>query len=712
MDDLIGKEKTRFFQTIEDGLNRDIDEIKEYYNYISSISNLNPDANITKIKHKLYDVMFINLRTARQCLLLYLSQIDSSNFFESPPSDVILGFSIQPNPKIKPLCSGMSATTSQIMTNILSRITKDLVSFSYVIKGYFKEDISLLETFCYMTFPAMFAYFTTDYYCRCGVDLIYQFILLPDEIPFTIGMNMLSSFFFCAFSFTCGLWNYFSAEILPILYLSIDFFAFMIACIEKASPLLSEHHKEIIQIMFMKFPSICIRFLIKDFLASSFNVFVTNGLIKLPKESHDRIHRFFINHENDSDNANGKKIFHAFTDSKTSEGSTPNHPTQRELNIMPMILSFRDIFILIEILGNPNKFTTESFQKLVQQKHEFFKKGFEPMKFDNYPNAPLKQEDVIQDKIIHLENRFNAIIGKAGIMNMSPFQFMERKTIYSDLITSTKNLVKYGYLKCIRNCEVSYHKLDIMLDIEELIRINLSYQDKMYQIVKSLIKNHCNCTIKHHCVNIKKNTEITVNEIDKFISPLFKKYFLDNKVDPTISTLMFYSIFDFFIIKADPRIDSILKLFADLIKLKRAQIFKNMEKYPIEKCAIDCCCFQCVSLMRSSLGTRYSSLINLANEIKVISKHHMNSYHFTTNDNDISYTEDLFTFFFSYAIVTIDNKELLGTMILCDAIIQKYDILDYCIGEIQESRKYLSDGIKTFCKDNENLIIEYMQYSI
>ncbi|OHT10492.1 hypothetical protein TRFO_20154 [Tritrichomonas foetus] len=680
-DDVIFRPE-QFFHTFEEGLKMPLDKIKSHYENLSNISNFNGFQIWLKNEKEFSNLIFQNMRTARQCLLLHLSQLPEADFFAAPPSDDVLGFALKEPDKPNSISEW---TVLQRMINLLM---ENPDYFAELIHDYFETDLSYLTSFGWSTFPAFFSFFVTDQHCNEASYLIKKFMNFESNINKIILSNMLSSFFMCSFIFTSALWSKLYSNITQENTLTnLGFMKLLINCISSTSHLLSKNHKELIQIYFQKSPAECMNFLLNDFLAVSFDIYFKRNELSFQIKLQTQILHCFHNFGKDSPSLLRDKLISSFisTLNDSSNLGVPKMPTINELRKFPVIISYHDVVVLCEIINikDTSSFFGCKTERIIQHKSKYLTKGYEPFSFDRILGV-IPKDSVLETQPPSLFKRWFVFCSKIP----EPINYLKKKEKEK---SGDVELYKYVYLTEIRKYELDYLKLRNSLYIQTLMKSNQKLQNAMEPYIQSYLYLHCEALCKQY-LKKKINKSLTFGKIpsDKIgasIHCAINEIYNKREINSIISFPLYCSILDLFEIEPDKIYLKLISAFKQIISLNKKMVFQKILPFRKWKKIIDNLCSRLEKSFSLPLGQQYHALLQFVSSLKLV--------------DDMMKAEKMviskFNLFFAYSVISLNNSNILDLYLLSKKITRKNrEITHEWDEQIINITQILDAGMKSF----------------
>jgi len=353
-----------------------LNEIVDTYELLSPFTNF-PCDSIVKVRNKeLHQKILQNIIISREVCILRLCCMEDFKFFDTPePYDMYKCATMVP----VQISKHFNTLISQSLMSIIRNIYDKTDDFAEKMLLYFSQDLSNHTIFGLSTFPALYGYFVNKRLCKYGSKLLEKF--LANESHLHLADTMLTSYFFCAFSFTNSLWSVFhriitsfnSHEVTRVVLVES-----LKKSLQHSTCVLTKHHISVIKSLYFFSPNRCIEFIINDFLAISFELFFKSREYFISKKIKILIKEAF----QDCISIHWNSIVQTFLDGGQGY-SYPSFPKAEELNKFPMVLSDRDVLVLLDILQD-----TECIEKPLQLISDstkyLFKNGYSSFTFDLY----------------------------------------------------------------------------------------------------------------------------------------------------------------------------------------------------------------------------------------------------------------------------------------------------------------------------------------
>lgn len=640
-DDFIFESPEPFFQIFQEGLDKDINDIKKYYDHLSSASNFIIPFSLTKSRNVLSAKFDEIIKIARQTILLYMTYQPEYSLFNFLSTSKIYE-NTQQRPEI---------IFDQPLKTAFNMITSDPAFFSRLIRNYFSQDISYLFVFCWSTFPSIFNFFTSDIHLKEGYELIMQFFSPFQIIDIKISEYLLKPYFFCSFNFLSKFWTTVSNGISNYSDEKNDIFDFMVDCISTCSVFLSVYHKSIITKLYSNGPNRCMTFLFNTFLKQSFEIIQKNDHFIFSLNEIELILNFIEKSSKSTITENGKKIIHAFTfERKNIERnendislSNPILPCFDDMTQIKSIISAYDIGLLCEIISFSENF--EDFRRLCRisffknQIETNFSKGFAPRSISktNPYQIEKKKDDLFPKEYL---SYWKSIESLSSLKDMDPIQFysqfIESKgsqiSIKSDFSYSSNELLlasfydekkdKFIYLSRIHKLENNYNVLNNILKINTRIVEN----DDLLKSIKTFhrpIISECCEKLKNKALNdFIASGKVMSNQIGIKISEAINIISSDavmGKISPFIKLCSILNSFD---IETDEIYISLTDGYLNLIDFEKKKIKNLMLPYRKDKRTIkNLCKVYKKALQWELLGKKFSVIIQLVEYVNTIARH-------------------------------------------------------------------------------------------
>ena len=170
--------------------NDKLSKIMEQVNEYSCFKGLSISKKVDRNDRKMHDLFLIGLMYSRSAYLLELSTADTTGFFDIPGiSELIKAIdkeSTYPYAYLKP-------TSVQLLTGIIRQIHEDPKYFASLVCNFFKNDQTFSIVFAYLTFPAIFGYFTTEDFCAMASKFLIQYFEESNDAY--LSTELMKSFF-------------------------------------------------------------------------------------------------------------------------------------------------------------------------------------------------------------------------------------------------------------------------------------------------------------------------------------------------------------------------------------------------------------------------------------------------------------------------------------------------------------------------------------
>ena len=453
----------------------DINELYEFYKRCKKTINFSL-GNKPKLESKQLEKEIMSILTvSRSICLINLSHSDDFQFFDCPSLNEMYETAFKPPPVSS---KHFKLAVSQSLTNVINNIHTDHKKFSHLVVEYFGVDISLHTLFGLSTFPAIYGFFCTQKMCKNGAELLLDFIGEPEQEHLVDAM--LTSYFDCAFPFFTNLFEKFvlligNEEFNPSLS---NVLSALTTSVSYALPLLTRYHIDLIRaynsISHERFASFLGRLLKSNYLRYTVNEFIPNQVRLLCTKLFTTI---------GSDVSIAEILYAHLTNVKLITFATPESPTTEQLPKMPLVLSDRDVLIILEIMKDlPD--LVEPLQKLANENTTLFKNGYAPFTFDLH--FPIKS-----DPSPHA-NATNDIVVKYRKLR----QKLENECIEPlEYVRSHSSKFSSDFLLYVHRYEISAFKCNLIMmnryfSITEKIDLFKSYKDCALHVRNKCIYEH------------------------------------------------------------------------------------------------------------------------------------------------------------------------------------------------------------------------------
>lgn len=590
-----------FFRTFEEGLNKDIANIKGYYSKITTTSNfILPD----RIKSKniiLNTKINRNIATARQTILLYmLYQPEYSIFNLPPPISILKTTQIEPK-----------KLYDQEFTHFFKNIRKKFSLFAKIIRKYFSHIIDHLFCFSWSTFPSTYNFFVSDYFIEDGYNLIMQFLPSTSTIDITISDSLLPPFFLCSFEFLTKFWFKISSGIFDRIQFRSNLVYFFINSIYSCSSFLSSYHKSIILELNSIDSNRCINFLIKNFIKISFEIasqnneflftteeieYIKNFLNNYPKFINseiceDFIEAFTFNFEKAEKIESIEKVMKIEKENQISIGF-PKMPNHAGFDQFQLFISMYDIGIFLEILD-----FSEDDQELKKScistifrrnKEKYFQQGFVLFEITEL-NAKVKKIERKKIFPIECENYWSSLLSRSKEENTNPFELF-KNSINNSTFSDSEKFEKFMYLNQIHIYEEKFEILKRLLAMQTRIKENEILFDSIQLFLKPLINGSFEKIMKNEFKIFLNQIKVPSNQIGLEMARLI--LLVSNKKElkyfPSFQKLC--TFLNTFEIERDRIYLKLTNNFLNVIKNERKKILNSMLSCRKAKRVLDSLC--------------------------------------------------------------------------------------------------------------------------
>ncbi|OHT04902.1 hypothetical protein TRFO_27520 [Tritrichomonas foetus] len=636
--------------------------------------NLNSPKLLSNSVIKLKESIFQSICLARATFLLNMTLMDDFSFFESPSlNEMLKGITETPEALLKHI----NTTLSQAVTVFIARIHCDIITFSNFVEAYFEEDPTLHLVFSNSTFPAIFGFFTLDFFCKLGAELIIA--IIPNEKLNVLIKSMIVSFFFSI--------HYFFEFFIHLLYKGFstemsheDIFNLFSSTLKSSLDFLTMHHITVLRAFNSIYPEQCSSFFIHDILINaiqfrnrwcderfhSFDSFEFLDFIEnLTKSETDQLMEIVFNHDNFCN-------------------ILPQFPDSSLLPKIPIILSDRDIYTLIQIVGDKETLATMTIdpQALINASSKFYEGNYSPFcaeimnsysenktkksscknneipnnnqqsnpQSNNQTNLKTTQNLAFNFHIRMLKNKAY----QAGLPNF--LSFFPKTSFYSfyaklpSSISITDDFTVYAlnfYIKeattelqiaeKATNCFILQNQIDF-------------WKEHIYKTYNALLYLYSHQTVMKN-IAIAKKKSFKKNIYPKHLKSIMKRM---KKFDSSISYQSMISFLDFAQIEHNDLFLKYVFIFINgLNKIKFSQQYHNLLNY----------CKEMSSQMKRSFsmgfGSRIWLLLNIVQQLKVANIE-IQFLHYTIFNNICFYAngEDLYNTLIVFKHFVYSNKKL------------------------------------------------------
>lgn len=212
-----------------------------------------------------------NCSAARAASLLYMRQLDESEFFEPPPlKDLFKDVTKIPEKIIEHVSPKFAAWWS---SEHLSMLTNHQKLASLIIK-LFEHEITLSFVFAYSTFPSLFGFFQVREMIPLGAGLIENIIKQDTKGKMDmVVMSMTASFVLCMHQFFDVLWSEFAVKVAALPNITNDeCWDILYEVFQSRACLLTQYHITTIGLMLCQNHTDGCNLLFRDILAPSLRI--------------------------------------------------------------------------------------------------------------------------------------------------------------------------------------------------------------------------------------------------------------------------------------------------------------------------------------------------------------------------------------------------------------------------------------------------------
>ena len=340
----------------------DIPELCERIDKLMEFRCLKPAASHNQQIGRYHEALLMNGCSARASILMHMRLTDVFDFFDTPSLDDMFRFLADSPQKC---IQHLSPRISQSLTLLLTRIHNDLDRFASLASKYFASDMSLILIFSYSTFPALFGFFTLDYFCERGGYFIAK--MMEDEKMTTAVSGMISAYFFSMYAFFDVLWTDFVQRLGQDRSLENCQEAFLVS-LDKSAVLLTQSHAHVVSLYLNRNICACTRCVFCDIFAAS---------LRLRVPSLESFVCFLESCASDGSVlcSYAERIFRILTKTRDHISKVPPVPPFDDLRRLPFAMSDRDIVTICEIEERAN---IVDAKELFNALPTLFKRGYSP----------------------------------------------------------------------------------------------------------------------------------------------------------------------------------------------------------------------------------------------------------------------------------------------------------------------------------------------
>lgn len=545
---------------------QEIDLLMEHYKYLQSIKLSGYQIKKTQTQQSalLSNSLFADIKLARQVSLLYLSQMDDFEFFDCPNYIEMYDCAKQEPAQIGRRYQNL---VSESLKNVINEIHHDHKYFMEHIIKYFSNDIMNITIFSYSTFPALYGFFVTDGFCEFASNFLIDVISRSSKE--ILSVHMVTSFFLCSYKFIEGLWSYFYDRVMLGMNQNA-ILKLMVESIDKSSHLLSIHHIHLIRKYYKIDSSECIKFLLNNFLRTSFDIWFLNGKYLLPKLLIDSIHEMFDSLLSPTILAAGKKIYKAFRNGRKSPiNGIPRTPSHYELDSIPIILSDRDVCVLIEILQDSQNLS-KPLKQLANNLSAIEKNSYAPFMLGFFPKIHLNKDDSFANIEVKIKRTWAAIKQKSFENSaFDPIAYYLKK-----VTKVNSDLLRYALQFEIVNHYERYKRADTVLSTRLLV-------PEYRTVGKAIVPCYFNL-LYNHALKLTNNVnggEFKSKRIGGKILKSLQIHRSSGDFRPELAQYIFAAILDKYVMKPDRNLVAMRKLYENLLNDEMKKISAEVLKY-------------------------------------------------------------------------------------------------------------------------------------
>lgn len=334
--------------------------------YYDQFLGFSPKASLQRAKDDLHTQILSNSIISRQVCLLNMCLMPDFHFFENESLEEMQAFI---NAKPEKVLTHIQPRLAQALSMLILSVHSNINTFVGLITEYFEKDSTLTLVFSYSTFPAVFNYFSLDYFCKLGSEMLIPLIGNPKLTVLT--NSMVFSYFFCHHAFFDALWNkYFNLyspdksrrEMINVLFFSL----------ESTVCFLTKYHIKVIKSASLIDEEGAQSLFIENVLMPSLKVLGNCESYQYPKNGIFALMEYLSTlSKNDS-----KHLIKIVKDAKVLYRAIPSMPSFDDLSRIPFVISDRDVFTLVELVGNTD--VSLDFSQLIVELRTTYHKGYSP----------------------------------------------------------------------------------------------------------------------------------------------------------------------------------------------------------------------------------------------------------------------------------------------------------------------------------------------
>jgi len=586
---------------------------------------------------------------ARAAALLRLRLMEDFEFFDSPSLDNMLNCVVQFPEKI---IQHMNALSSQSLTLVIMFIHQNPKKFALMLESEFKNDPTSFIIFAHSTFPAIYGFFSFDEFCALGYELLKE-MLFNDKLEF-LGESMLSSYFFSQHRFFENLWGNVCDLWLrsPTAY---DMFLIFTNNLRSCFELMSPYHIKILKEYHKISPSKFLSFFINIFIKESFLLWSKWNRFQIPSIVIEKFSSLLDSIFTDTNSLESELFVSILNEQKGSFEHLPHLPEFEEMMRIPIVMSDRDICVLVEIVKDQPDIYVDA-RELIKSAKNTFRKGYLPFYAEvmnpRGKGKMSKSFSELGDPIFHrVLNQLTVFASDKGI---SPLHLLNNTEKY--LGKANLSLYKSAGFRdyALKSLTNRHHTQMILfekaLEINRLILVTENYGYFITKTKDILLQQFANL---HVIGVVSSNPSFMKLKPQVCFNQLFKTVFMSDIPTSTISFQCVVEILNIIPPMKSKQIEIVKHEYLKSVIPKLTEETKNWIKQNMwMKKYLDFLSRLFKSTLNYHKGCQYNSLVYLAELLDCFDNHIKN------NSNSSQWAEML-----DYIIVNSNPEALFDTIV-------------------------------------------------
>ncbi|EAY16546.1 hypothetical protein TVAG_348570 [Trichomonas vaginalis G3] len=499
-----------------------------------------------QINIKMFQKYTANLATLKNYYLLDYANSDPTGFFDTPNIKTMFRI-IDKTPK-KAFALFDAMFVQNFSLNII-KIYQNPEIFADIVRVYFSQDLSNRFIFGYITFPAIYGYFSMEEFTASASKFLCNYFKTCEDSEFATillksfmkGVTLFFDHFLCSLGHNMSEYN----ELKDLQ--DKHFFDITNKSIKEAIPTVSQHHISALEAYVKAFPKLAITFFVENMLYRPYKTAASACPYFHNQKRSNSYLKYLDRLKNQQYNDDVLEFLNSFVYCESPKLDQLSFGKLNWHGAIPLIISDVDVKLFYEICTfYPNNIIY--WPKAIPT----FRKSFSPVIFDVYPCFPY----------IEFESFGEVMFGPAP----SPYNFEdveEYNRTYAAIIKRSKdshvmlsesikemgfpdNVEAYLLNELLKNHKESYFRFLTAITKEQYFREFMNYCDASYTLLLQ--------AVHHKSLSVFKNILLQGKSIsDCIIDAICYKAGLRDNISPEMYWELILAVMDSYRLKVSKR---------------------------------------------------------------------------------------------------------------------------------------------------------------